>query len=55
MNGIYSLIALCAGFALDLAFGDPHGWPHVVRLCGHLIAWTEKTVRPLFPKTKRRL
>ena len=53
MNSIYSLIALCAGFMLDLALGDPHGWPHVVRLCGQLIAWTEKTLRPLFPKTKR--
>ena len=53
MNGMCSLIALCAGFALDLALGDPHGWPHVVRLCGHLISWTETKLRPLFPRTKR--
>ncbi len=52
MNGIYSLVALCAGFTLDLILGDPHGWPHVVRLCGSLIAHTEKTLRPLFPRTK---
>ena len=53
MNGVYSLIALCAGFALDLALGDPHGWPHVVRFCGSVIACAEKTLRPLFPRTKR--
>ena len=52
MNGIYSLVALCAGFALDLILGDPHGWPHVVRLCGSLIAHTENSLRPLFPRTK---
>ena len=46
MNGIYSLVALCAGFTLDLILGDPHGWPHVVRLCGSLIAYTENTLRP---------
>ena len=52
MNGWHSLIALCAGFALDLVFGDPHGFPHVVRFAGWLIAATEKKLRPLFPATK---
>ncbi len=46
-----SIIALCAGFLLDLLIGDPQGWPHMVRGFGRLISSLEK---PLYPiKNKR--
>jgi len=38
---------------LDLIIGDPnYGW-HPIRLIGKLIAFTEKLLRKLFPKTNR--
>lgn len=45
------LVALAVGFALDLALGDPHGWPHPVVWIGRLISWLEGLLRSAFPKT----
>ena len=39
------VIAMIAGFALDAALGDPHGWPHPVKLIGKQIELEEKLVR----------
>ena len=47
----HSLAALCIGFFLDLLAGDPHSFPHVIRLVGRLISVAEKSVRALFPPT----
>ena len=46
-----SLTALILGFFLDLLIGDPHSIPHPVVLIGKLIAFGEKAMRALFPKT----
>lgn len=43
--------ALVIGYFFDLLLGDPLWLPHPVVLIGRLIAWLEKTVRPLFPAT----
>lgn len=48
---LYSLIAVCIGYLLDLAIGDPQGFPHPIRLIGHLINKTEVLLRKVFPKT----
>ena len=40
-----SVGALAAGFALDLALGDPPNWPHPVRVIGKQIEFEEKLVR----------
>lgn len=45
------LFALLAGFCLDLLFGDPYWFPHLIRLIGALIALLEKVLRALFPKS----
>ena len=36
------VLALVLGYLLDLALGDPQGWPHPIRWLGRLIAWWEK-------------
>ncbi len=36
------MIAFAAGYVLDLLIGDPHWFPHPVRLMGRLIAYLEK-------------
>ena len=36
------IISFAAGFILDLILGDPHSWPHPIRLIGSLIAGLEK-------------
>lgn len=46
----YDLIALLAGFGLDLLLGDPQGWPHLVRWYGKVIARGEKLLYPLRSK-----
>jgi adenosylcobinamide-phosphate synthase len=38
----YSAGALACGFMLDLLFGDPQGFPHLVRFFGFLIATLER-------------
>ncbi len=43
------LIALAAGFVLDLMIGDPQKLPHPVRLIGKLISSGEKAMRRLLP------
>ena len=45
------LVALTLGFALDWLLGDPYRMPHLIRLVGTLIAWTERALRALFPAT----
>ena len=42
--------ALLLGFGLDLLLGDPHGWPHLVRWFGAVIARLEKWFYPLGSK-----
>ena len=39
---IWSSAALLAGFVLDMLFGDPRSFPHIVRLMGRLIAALDK-------------
>jgi adenosylcobinamide-phosphate synthase len=46
-----SMLALAIGFALDLAFGDPHWMPHPVCLIGNLISKGETIIRNMLPKT----
>lgn len=49
---MYSLIALAAGFFIDLLVGDPRWLYHPVCIIGNLIAFLEKQIRRIFPKTK---
>lgn len=46
-----TMVALAAGFLLDLVFGDPHWMPHPVCLIGNTIAAGEKLTRKALPKT----
>lgn len=41
----YHIAAFFLGFLLDMAFGDPQGMPHPVRLMGKMTAWMEKRLR----------
>lgn len=41
----------CARFLVDLLVGDPHGWPHLIRGFGFLIAALERVLYPM--KNKR--
>ena len=50
-NGI--LIAVAAGFGLDLLFGDPAWLPHPVVLMGRCITALEKRLRRCFPQTPK--
>ncbi|MCD8050243.1 MAG: adenosylcobinamide-phosphate synthase CbiB [Clostridiales bacterium] len=47
------LSILLAGCLLDALLGDPYSLPHPIRWMGRLIAWLEKVLRPLCPKTAR--
>lgn len=47
------MIALAAGFALDLLIGDPRWLYHPICLIGNLIAVLEKGIRNVFPKTAK--
>jgi len=49
---LWSTAAILTGFILDVIFGDPHRFPHVVRLIGNLIAVLEKGIRWLLPVTQ---
>lgn len=46
------ILALPAGFVLDLIFGDPRWLYHPVCLIGKLIGILEKGIRRVFPKSK---
>ncbi len=50
-NFIYAL-PLVFGFIIDLFLGDPHSFPHPVRLIGSLISALEKFVRKHFKNLK---
>lgn len=39
---LYAPLALILGFMLDLLFGDPQGFPHIVRFFGRLISKLER-------------
>ena len=45
------VIALCAGFLVDLGLGDPRWLYHPVCAIGKWIAFWEKKLRRWFPKT----
>ena len=45
------LIALCAGFVLDFCVGDPRWLYHPICAIGNWIAFLEKKLRKIFPKT----
>ena len=47
----WSTGALVTGFVLDMLFGDPYNFPHIVRWMGGLIAALEKLIRRTFPVT----
>ena len=47
------LPAFVLGFLLDLLFGDPHGFPHIVVGMGKAIAGLERILRRVFPKSPR--
>lgn len=48
----YSFLALVLGSLLDLLVGDPHGWPHIVRGYGWLIARWERRLYPMANKRR---
>ncbi len=50
---LWSFGALLTGFLLDLVFGDPYNFPHIVRWMGSLIAALEKFLRRTLPATAR--
>lgn len=53
MNSIIiAVLPLVLGFILDLIIGDPHNWPHPIRLIGILIEKFEMFFRHIFSKTK---
>lgn len=46
-------MALLIGFTLDLIFGDPYWLYHPVCVIGSLIAFLEKRIRKIFPKSHK--
>lgn len=48
-----TLFALLLGAVLDLIFGDPRGFPHLVVGIGRLISLLERGLRRLFPQTPK--
>lgn len=46
-----TILAVAAGFAADLAFGDPRWLPHPVVAMGRTITWSEGRLRRAFPQT----
>lgn len=43
-----TLIAIVAGFILDLIFGDHHSLPHPICLIGNFISFLERSLRKIF-------
>ncbi len=50
----YHLLAIVIGYILDLYIGDPHSFPHPVRMIGNLISWLEKILHPANKKADER-
>lgn len=48
-----SLLALILGFILDLMFGDPNWLYHPICVIGNLVAFLEKKIRKIFPKSEK--
>ncbi|PIN30310.1 cobalamin biosynthesis protein CobD [Limosilactobacillus reuteri] len=49
------LIMVALAFILDLLLGDPHSWPHPVKIIGRLIAWlTKKFNRSSYSARKKK-
>lgn len=51
LPGVEVVVALVAGFLLDLALGDPRWMPHPVVAMGRAISWLEPRLRAAFPDT----
>jgi adenosylcobinamide-phosphate synthase len=49
LNLSYQILAACA---LDLALGDPHGFPHPVRAVGWMIVRSERLLRRCIPNLR---
>lgn len=49
----YRIFALMAGFLLDLIFGDPGWLYHPICLIGNAVAFLERKIRNIFPKTQK--
>lgn len=47
------IFALTAGFLLDLIFGDPRWLYHPICVVGNGVAFLEKRIRNIFPKTQK--
>ncbi|MFQ9696551.1 MAG: cobalamin biosynthesis protein, partial [Zhenhengia sp.] len=43
------ILIVISGFILDLMLGDPHNFPHPVRLIGNIISRGEKHIRSILP------
>lgn len=50
---LYGIVALTAGFLLDLLLGDPRWLYHPVIIIGKAISFLEKRIRKVFPKTPK--
>lgn len=48
---VMTILAVAAGFAADLALGDPRWLPHPVVAMGRAITWAEGRLRGAFPQT----
>lgn len=48
-----SLLALILGFILDLIFGDPNWLYHPICVIGNLVAFLEKKIQKIFPKSEK--
>lgn len=48
----YTFITVIIGFMIDFIIGDPHSFPHPVRLIGRMISALEKITRCIFGDTK---
>lgn len=51
---LWHMIALTAGYVLDLIIGDPHGIPHPVVAIGKLVSFLEKKLFPANPRKELR-
>lgn len=48
---VWTTLAICIGFLMDLILGDPRRIPHPVVAMGKLISFLEKLLRKTLPKT----